>query len=305
MRKLTMDANNYMPSPLFLMVLPGEMEGTYILVVRVRYEQLGRNVLKGIVAFFVCHLNERSVADALRVIKPWFSQILIDRFRRRRQRWCSQTARAVDGLADENHDTLDDGLDFLDFGADILDSFRGLLSFDLEKANAKDIDDGATVAGAMDDYMETQAQLKDAMKNIALHEVALNHAEDAIAKQKDALAQKEAENAALLARVAQMEALAAEERRRWELHQQLAQRPHQDPAEGVASPNRQDDRTSSDVLSPPPMIRDQSALGSHIGEPSGSPHSSVSATRPDASAQLVSPDNATGSRGASGSTVDP
>ena len=243
----------------------------------------------------------------------------------------------MDGNVNETQNGLDDGLDFLDFGSDILDSFRGLLAFDLDMANAKDIDDGGTVAGAMDDFIETQAQLQDALLQVAIQDEALAHAED--------------ENAKLRERLAKMEAQAAEDQRRWELRQQAGQQvstgdaaPLSDQVvtrvadaatdtsgSGVASTPSRVDGLPAVLPSPPPVLRDQSGLlqvttaagsdglnqsvargfepldpGEDGGDPLGSPpQQRVTASRPDASSQLVSPDNETGSRGATGSTVDP
>ncbi|CAJ1965864.1 unnamed protein product [Cylindrotheca closterium] len=45
-RKLKNDLDQHKAGPLFLMILRGEMEGTYIFVCRKKYGQLARNVLK-------------------------------------------------------------------------------------------------------------------------------------------------------------------------------------------------------------------------------------------------------------------
>src|SRR5210317_166796 len=58
-------------------------------------------------------------------------------------------------------------LDFLDgFGDDPMDVFDGTLTIDMMIANSKDIDDGATVAGAMEDLRKTEEQLQEAFTEI-------------------------------------------------------------------------------------------------------------------------------------------
>lgn len=134
------------------MTLPVEMEGTYIWVVRLRYEALARNVLEGLVPFFVYHLGEDNDSQAHKVLSKWVARRLIQQATRRQQFWDTTTARVSERNQAEGG--LDEGLDFLQFGHDILDAFRGALAFDLEMADARDIDDGATVAGALDDFDE-------------------------------------------------------------------------------------------------------------------------------------------------------
>ena len=55
-RKLKIDQDRHKAGPLFLMILPGEMEGSYIFVCRKKYGHLAQNVLKGIVPFLTHHL---------------------------------------------------------------------------------------------------------------------------------------------------------------------------------------------------------------------------------------------------------
>ena len=55
-----MDRANNVPSPLFLMVLPAEIEGTYILVFRTKFEALACNVIKGLAPFLEANNSNRS-----------------------------------------------------------------------------------------------------------------------------------------------------------------------------------------------------------------------------------------------------
>ncbi|CAJ1936126.1 unnamed protein product [Cylindrotheca closterium] len=129
-RKRKMDLENNVPSPLFIMVLPGEMEGTYLFISRLKYAALATNVLKG-----------------LELV------------------WCLETLRARP--ADQTQQGVDEAIDFLDgFGSDPLDVGEAKLEFDMDMADAKDIDDGATVAGAMDELLEKDSQLEAAITEI-------------------------------------------------------------------------------------------------------------------------------------------
>ncbi|CAJ1963143.1 unnamed protein product, partial [Cylindrotheca closterium] len=66
---------------------------------------------------------------------------------------------------------IDEAIDFLDgFGSDPLDVAEAKLEFDMEMADAKDIDDGATVAGAMDELLEKDSQLEAAITEIEFKE---------------------------------------------------------------------------------------------------------------------------------------
>ena len=77
-RKLKHDQDRHKAGPLFLMILPGEMEGSYIFVCRKKYGHLARNVLKGIVPFLTHHLYEHTNTQADRVMGKWIpkSEIL-------------------------------------------------------------------------------------------------------------------------------------------------------------------------------------------------------------------------------------
>lgn len=62
-----------------------------------------------------------------------------------------------------NGDLVDGGLEFLDDSwDDPTDIFDGTLEIDMDMADAKDIDDSATVAGAMDELRKRESQLEDA-----------------------------------------------------------------------------------------------------------------------------------------------
>ncbi|CAJ1950338.1 unnamed protein product [Cylindrotheca closterium] len=90
-RKRQMDLENNVPSPLFIMVLPGDMEGTYLFISRLKYAALATHVLNGLVPFFTHHLGELTTTQANRVIAKWLSMSLIHTTRRKELVWCLET----------------------------------------------------------------------------------------------------------------------------------------------------------------------------------------------------------------------
>ncbi|CAJ1970118.1 unnamed protein product, partial [Cylindrotheca closterium] len=132
---------------------------------RLKYAALATNVLNGLVPFFTHHLGELTTTQANRVIAKWLSRSLIHTTRRKELVWCLETLRARP--LDQTLQDIYEAIDFLDgFGSDPLDVAEAKLEFDMEMADAKDINDGATVAGAMDELLEKDSQLEAAITEI-------------------------------------------------------------------------------------------------------------------------------------------
>lgn len=103
---------------------------------------------------------------------------------------CSRRAQAV----------VDGGLEFLeDSMDDPTDVFDGTLELDLEMADAKDIDDGATVTGALDEIRERESQLEDAFQEIEVKDRKLYETNVTLIKERE-------ENTALRAEIARLRA---------------------------------------------------------------------------------------------------
>ncbi|CAJ1956261.1 unnamed protein product [Cylindrotheca closterium] len=83
--KLKNDQVLHKSGPLFLMVLPGEMEGTYILPTLTKTDQ---------------------------VLRKWVPQSEISMARRKNLKWCTNTLRAVEATA--SPDAVEEALEFLD-----------------------------------------------------------------------------------------------------------------------------------------------------------------------------------------------
>ena len=200
-KKLKKDLDRHKAGPLFMMVLPGEMEGSYIFVCRKKYEQLAWNVLKGIVAFLTHHLHEPGAIQADRAMGKWIPKSEIQLVRRKKMVWCTRFLRAVE--AETTEVQVEEALEFLDdVIEDTTDVYDGQLSIDMEMADAKDIDDGQTVTGMLDEMQERERQLEDAFVEIEARDTEL-------AAKNQALAQQQAANAALQARLEALQSQAA------------------------------------------------------------------------------------------------
>ena len=71
---------------------------------------------------------------------------------------------------------VEETLEFLeDVIEDTTDVYQGHLSIDMDMANAKDIDDGQTVTGMLDEMQEREQQLKDA---IIIYKSAKTHVKE-------------------------------------------------------------------------------------------------------------------------------
>ncbi|CAJ1945362.1 unnamed protein product [Cylindrotheca closterium] len=173
-RKLQNDIDRHKAGPLFLMILPGEMEGSYIFVCRKKYGQLARNVLRGIVPFLIHHLCELTDMQADRVLGKWIPKSEIQATRRKWLVWSTNTLRAIE--ASDQSAKVEEALEFLDdVIEDTTDVYQGQLSIDMDMANAKDIDDGQTVTGMLDEMHEREQQLEDAFVEIeAPHHLAID-----------------------------------------------------------------------------------------------------------------------------------
>ncbi|CAJ1966639.1 unnamed protein product [Cylindrotheca closterium] len=165
-RKLQNDIDRHKAGPLFLMILPGEMEGSYIFVCRKKYNQLARNVLKG-VPFLINHLCELTGTQAEQVLGKWIPKSEIQATRRQ-------------------------------------------LLIDMDMANAKDIDNGQTVTGMLDEMQEREQQLEDAFVEIEAHDNALAAKDQALAQQKAATAALQAQLEALQRQTAHHLAIASQ-----------------------------------------------------------------------------------------------
>ncbi|CAJ1945747.1 unnamed protein product, partial [Cylindrotheca closterium] len=169
-RKLQNNIDCHKAGPLFLMILPGEMEGSYI---------------------FVCC---KKYAD--RVLGKWIPKSEIQATRRKFLVWCTNTLRAIQ--ASDQSTKVEEALEFLDdVIEDTTDVYQGQLLIDMDMANAKDIYNGQTVTGMLDEMQEREQQLEDAFVEIEACDNALAAKDQALAQQKTATAALQAQLEAL------------------------------------------------------------------------------------------------------------
>ena len=185
--------------------------------------------------------------------------------RRRDLVWCTTELRAKPGSAIQAATV--DGLEFLEgFGEDPTDVFDGTLEFDLEMADAKDIDDGATVAGAMDELRDREAQLADTHAELEAQAAALD-AKDAALGKKDAIVDEQATE------IARLQALLDRSAGLTGVLVSPAARPSMPPPEPTP-PSPQGARlpharlTKPSLLPKPPPAASQSRRAPPIGRPS-------------------------------------
>jgi len=199
-RKQKQDMENNTPCKLFIAVFPGVMEGTFAFVCRRKFEALAKNVLRDVVPFFKFHLNEPSDAKLTKILRKWVSGNDIQRSFSQNLEWDPERLSAR--RTNQTTTMLDDGLDFLDgFGEDPLDIYDGTLTIDLNIANSKDIDDGATVAGAMEDLRATEAQLEDAFTEIEIQGQQIEERDKKLVAQQKALEEERERTRAIQARL--------------------------------------------------------------------------------------------------------
>ncbi|CAJ1933445.1 unnamed protein product, partial [Cylindrotheca closterium] len=110
--------------------------------------------------------------------------------------WCTNTLRAIE--ASDQSTKVEEALEFLDdVIEDTTNVYQGQLSIDMDMANAKDIDDGQTVTGMLDEMHEREQQLEDAFVEIKARDNALAAKDQALAQQKAATAALQAQLDAL------------------------------------------------------------------------------------------------------------
>ncbi|CAJ1968492.1 unnamed protein product, partial [Cylindrotheca closterium] len=195
-RKLKNDIDRHKAGPLFLMILPGEMEGSYIFVCRKKYGQLAQNVLRWIVPFLIHHLCKLTDTQADRVLGKWIPKSEIQATRRKCLVWCTNTLLAIE--ASDQSTKVEEALEFLDnVIEDTTDVYQGQLSINMDMANAKDIDNGQTVTGMLDEMHKREQQLEDAFVEIEARDNALAAKDQALAQQKAATAALQAQLDAL------------------------------------------------------------------------------------------------------------
>ena len=173
-RKRQKDMANKRPAGLIIGMVPGEFVGTFVIIIRNKFAPLGRNVfIGGLEAFLTHHLAEMNDTVADVIMKKWISSADVERSRRRNLIWDIAELRARESTVANGG--VDEALQFLDgFGPDPMDVFDGTLEIDLNMIRERDVDDGATVAGALDELREAETHLEHAFLEIELKDARLD-----------------------------------------------------------------------------------------------------------------------------------
>ncbi|CAJ1953165.1 unnamed protein product [Cylindrotheca closterium] len=163
-----MDLTKDRPSPLFFMILPAEEDGCYFVVVRQRYLPLAMNVLDSLPSFLQFHLGESSFPNFIRVIKNWSATDLAYQNRKLHVAWVplELRSRCIDDPTDDQGPQVRDPMDFLLCMEDPVEILEGTLQIDIHAKHVRDVDDGLSVIGYLDDWNKSQAQLQTALQTI-------------------------------------------------------------------------------------------------------------------------------------------
>lgn len=163
-----MDLTNDNPSPLFIMILPAQEEGCYFVVARQRYLALAMNVLDNLPSFLQFHLREPSFSHFIRVLKHWAATDLAYQNNQLHVEWVPTElrSRCIDDPTEDQGPQVHDPMDFLLCMEDPVEVLEGTLHIDIHAKHVRDVDDGLSVVGYLDDWNESQEQLQNALQTI-------------------------------------------------------------------------------------------------------------------------------------------
>ncbi|CAJ1963362.1 unnamed protein product [Cylindrotheca closterium] len=103
--------------------------------------------------------------QADQVLGKWIPKSEIQATRCKCLVWCTSTLRAIE--ASNQSTKVEEALEFLDnVIEDTTNVYQGQLLMDMDMANTKDIDDGQTVMGMLDEMHKREQQLEDAFVEI-------------------------------------------------------------------------------------------------------------------------------------------
>ena len=162
---LQLDISNTNPGPLPVYLTPLGIDA-YGVTVRKKYFALATNVFSNLTAFLKFHLREPTHAAFISVIKNWMALDEAERNQRGNIVWFPSELRSkcVDQSTSDGRQ-VEDSLDFLmGVDDDPMEHVEGTLHIDVNMASVRDIDDGATVAGALDELREAQEGLVSALE---------------------------------------------------------------------------------------------------------------------------------------------
>ena len=182
-----LDPDHYDPKPVFQSIFRGRLENEWVILVRKQVKGLGEQIVQFLVPFLTHALvSKGQLAPNNKVLKYWFTNDALVLSKRQKRIWNPEELRGQIGHSAEK--TYD--WDFLELGMeDPTDNFRGGVIVDPNKKQVCDIDDGDTVAGAMEDHnalLRSREALLQAQEDI-------ESKDNLLATQAAQLAQQQAE----------------------------------------------------------------------------------------------------------------
>ncbi|CAJ1926817.1 unnamed protein product [Cylindrotheca closterium] len=126
------------------------------------------NVLDNLPSFLQFHLGESLFPNFIRVIKNWSATDLAYQNRKLHVEWVPSElrSRCIDDPTDDQGPQVRDPMDFLLCMEDPVEILEGTLHIDIHAKHVRDVDDGLSVIGYLDDWNESQAQLQTALQTI-------------------------------------------------------------------------------------------------------------------------------------------
>ena len=172
-QKLTkQDKKRWLASPIWTVIQPsGGDPDIWLFTTRKKYSTVARNILNDLVAFLIFFLQEDTIEQEDIVLRKWVDSNQVQASRERGKTWMEGENAAVSQVEQTQQMDLGMGfLDELDMDDPIQAAFRGRVSIDLEMADVRSIDEGATIVGILNEQMrikQSQDELVEALSTIA------------------------------------------------------------------------------------------------------------------------------------------
>ena len=185
-KMLDYDEALLVPSSLFTVIAPSEKTGMWLFSVRRKYLNLAKRVLANLPAFFVFHLQEKTVPAEDKILRTWLSPSAVRSSRKKGMTWDQDKLAATSQAKASDPSNLHWGIEhLLTFENDTMEvAFNGKLEVDLDRAEIQDFDTGFTVAGILNDIRLSRA----AAVHLAAARVQLGTAHEEIASLRAQLA---------------------------------------------------------------------------------------------------------------------
>ena len=150
---LVQDEGRRRPSPLFAHIVPLEAPGLWVFVTRKKYAALAARILSHLPAFLIYHLCERTVKAKDFILCKWMDMTAARKSRDNGLVWNPAELQATSEVTATAKMRLDEGMGFMEgMSLDPTEiQWKGEIEIDLEMNPVKDMDDGMTVAGILDE----------------------------------------------------------------------------------------------------------------------------------------------------------